>query len=757
MDELHRVRLRVRGIVQGVGFRPFVYGLATRAGLSGFVLNDPDGVLIEVEGPAAATSSFERRLSAEAPPLAVIEGVEREAIHPAGGEGFEIRISEASGRLETPISPDVATCDECLAEILDPAERRYRYPFTNCTNCGPRFTITAGIPYDRVNTTMAAFEMCPACKSEYEDPSDRRFHAQPVACPDCGPSTQLLDAGGAPVEGDAVTGTARLIAEGRIVAVKGLGGYHLACDAANEAAVAELRRRKAREEKPLAVMVGSLEEAAALVRVDRDAAVVLGSRRRPITLLPRIDGAAVAPSVAPDNRYLGVMLPYTPLHHLLMRELRRPIVLTSGNLSDEPIAYRDEDALSRLGTVADAFLTHDRDIHVRCDDSVVRVIDGADYPIRRSRGFAPEPLLVRAAFPRPVLAAGPELKHTFCFGKGARAIVSHHIGDLETWESMSAFLEGVAHFRRVFDVAPEVVAYDLHPEYLSTKWALGSDIPTKVGVQHHHAHIASCLADNGRSERVVGLALDGTGFGDDGAIWGCEVLACDLESFTRHLHLRYVPMPGGAAAIEQPWRMAAVYLEAAFGPGALPDLGVSARAGEAWEPVLRMVRAGLNSPPTSSAGRLFDAAAALCGVRDRVSYEGQAAAELEQLADPSSSLTYGCPIEGDEIDGVALIGALAADVASGRDVGDAAAAFHDGLAAALAEACEIVREREGLETVALSGGTWQNLLLLERTRTRLAGKGFEVLIHRRVPANDGGISLGQAVVGAARVRLDVVG
>jgi hydrogenase maturation protein HypF len=747
-----RVRLRVRGTVQGVGFRPFVYGLADRLRLAGFVLNDSDGVLIEVEGPPEAVSSFRGALAVDSPPLAAIEEIDVQEIAPEGSPPiFAIHESRNGEGAHTPIPPDVATCPECLEEILDPGQRRYRYPFTNCTNCGPRFTITTRVPYDRPHTTMSAFEMCPACRREYEDPSDRRFHAQPIACPACGPRLHLSHRSGSrSTEKDVICEVSDLLRRGQIVALKGLGGYHLVCDATEEDSVAELRRRKRREEKPLAVMVGSPEEAQEIIDALPVEVSVLTSRRRPIVLLERVPDAPIAPSVAPNNRYLGVMLPYTPLHHLLMQEVKRPLVMTSGNVSDEPIAFADDDAHRRLGPIADVFVSHDRVIHTRCDDSVVRVVGGKEYPIRRSRGYAPEPLLVAPLFARAVLAAGPELKHTFCIGKGRRAIVSHHIGDLETWEAMSAFLDAVEHFTRTFDVVPEVIAHDLHPDYLSTKWALEIDGVSTIGVQHHHAHIASCLADNGRWERVIGLALDGTGYGEDGALWGCEVLAADLADYDRHLHLGYVPMPGGTAAIREPWRMAAVYLDAAF-VGAVPDVGVVRRNGAAWDPVLRMIRTGVNSPRTSSAGRLFDAAASICGVRDRVSYEGQAASELEQLADPSTTRSYPCPLIGNEIDGVALVGALAEDIQSGTPVGEAAAAFHNGLAGALVAACEVAREREGLKTVALSGGTWQNTFLLERVRAWLADAGFEVLIHGRVPANDGGISLGQAMVANARV------
>jgi len=741
-----RVRLRVRGTVQGVGFRPFVYGLAHAAGLSGFVLNDPSGVLIEIEGTEAGISRFRARLAEEPPAMAAIDHVDVEVIPSAGSISFEILESSHLGAAATQVAADAATCDECLAEIADPAARRYRYPFTNCTNCGPRFTIVKDVPYDRPNTTMDDFEMCAECKTEYEDPADRRFHAQPIACPACGPSLRLLDAGWNRIAGDPILETASLVAAGRIVAVKGLGGYHLACDATNEAAVERLRSRKQREEKPLAVMVANLEAARALCEVGDVDAAVLSSRRRPIVLLPRSRGSNLAPSVAPGNRFLGLMLPYTPLHHLLIKEVGGPLVLTSGNHTDEPIVHHDEQAFARLGEIADAFLIHDREIHVRCDDSVVRVVSRNDYPLRRSRGFAPEAVIVRP-FSRPVLAAGGELKHTFCIGVGERAILSHHIGDLATWEAMSALLEGVEHFTRVFDAAPEVVAYDLHPEYLSTKWAKGLDVPTKIAVQHHHAHIASCLADNGREGPVIGLALDGTGWGDDDTIWGCEVLECDFAFYRRRAHLRYIPLPGGEAAIKQPWRVAAVYLREAFGEAA-DELALDfvRRTRDEWRPILSMAASGINSPPASSAGRLFDAVAALSGLRDNVTYEGQAAAELEQIADPSVTIAYPCSVRDSEIDGVELVAAAAEDLAHGRSVGHVSAAFHNGLARSLVQCCRQLRVESGLDVVALSGGTWQNLLLLERVAGGLTEDGFEVLIHRRVPPNDGGLALGQAVV-----------
>ena len=528
---LTRTRVRVEGIVQGVGFRPFVHALAGRLGLAGLVGNDAGGVCVEVEGASETVERFLEALAAEAPPLAVIERVTATPLAPTGSSGFAIAPSQAGGERQALVSPDTATCADFLAELSDPADRRHRYPFINCTNCGPRFTIVRDVPYDRPATTMASFAMCADCAREYHDPGDRRFHAQPVCCPACGPSLALLDRDGTAAEGDPLAGAAARLRDGAVVAVKGLGGYHLAADAASEPAVAGLRARKHREDKPFAVMVADLAGARALCRVDPAEEAMLASPRRPIVLLrrrPEGAGSAVAPSVAPGNRSLGVMLPYTPLHHLLLAEVGRPIVLTSGNVSDEPIAYLDGEAVERLGGIADWFLVHDRPILVRADDSVVRAFRGRELPLRRSRGFAPQPLGLPWPFPRHVLACGAELKHTFCLAKGGHAFVSHHIGDLENYETFRSFTEGVGHFRRLFAVEPEVVAHDLHPEYLSTKYALELDGVELEGVQHHHAHVAACLADNGEPGPVIGVAYDGLGYGADGTIWGGELLVADL-------------------------------------------------------------------------------------------------------------------------------------------------------------------------------------------------------------------------------------
>jgi hydrogenase maturation protein HypF len=741
-----RTEVRVEGVVQGVGFRPFVYALANRLGLAGLVGNDVHGVFVEVEGSAARVDDFLIALRADAPPLANVERVATRDIPPTGAPGFRIVASPAGGERAALVSSDSATCADCLRELADPADRRFGYPFINCTNCGPRFTIVRDVPYDRPFTTMAEFAMCAECAAEYHDPADRRFHAQPTCCPACGPHLTLLDSD----TDEPIRATADLLLDGAIVAVKGLGGYHLATDATNHTATATLRTRKHREDKPFAVMVSTVEHARTLCEVDDLAESLLTGRRRPIVLLPRLPGISLATAVAPGNRQLGVMLPYTPLHHLLLAAVGRPIVLTSGNVSDEPIAYRDADALDRLRGIADAFLRHDRAIHLRTDDSVVRPFDGREAVLRRSRGYVPEPITLARGFPRPVLACGAELKNTFCLAKGNRAFLSHHIGDLENFETLRSFTEGIAHFRRLFDIDPVLVAHDLHPEYLSTKYALDLDGVDLLAVQHHHAHIASCLADNDESGPVIGVAFDGTGYGTDGTIWGGEFLLADLAGFTRAAHLDPVPMPGGTAAIRSPWRMAAAHLAAAY-PDGIPELAVRDRNAPHWDAVLGLAVRGVNSPRTSSAGRLFDAVAALLGVRDTINYEGQAAVELEQRADPDVSGTYPMSTH-DSLPCAELVRAVVDDLGRGEPIPTIAARFHNAVADAVTGICARIRERTGIGVVALSGGVWQNLLLTTRTVRALRARGFRVLTHSRVPCNDGGISLGQAAVAAARDR-----
>jgi hydrogenase maturation protein HypF len=738
-----RVAVRVEGTVQGVGFRPFVYSLATRLGLAGLVGNDVDGVFAEVEGAPEAVAEFLAALERDAPPLARIDHVATENIEPDGSTTFAIAPSGSGGQRNTLISADTAMCGDCLRELTDPADRRFGYPFINCTNCGPRFTIVRDVPYDRAMTTMAGFAMCTRCAAEYHDPADRRFHAQPTCCPACGPRLSLLAPDAGAIVGEPLAAAAALLRHGRVLGVKGLGGYHLAVDASCQEAAAALRARKHREDKPFAVMAAS--------------AGLLTSPRRPIVLMPRRPDA-VAAAVAPGNRQLGVMLPYTPLHHLLIQALSGPIVLTSGNRSDEPIAYRDEEAFARLAGIADAFLTHNRAIHIRTDDSVVRAFRGRGMLIRRSRGYVPEPVGVRARFPRPVLACGAELKNTFCLAKEGRAVISHHIGDLENTETLRSFTDGIAHFTRLFDIDPQVVAYDLHPEYLSTKYALDLDGVGHCGVQHHHAHIASCLADNSEEGPVIGVAFDGTGYGTDGTLWGGEFLVADLAAFQRGGHLAPVPLPGGAAAIKQPWRMAAAYLTTAY-PGGPPDgLDVVARNERSWGVVVALAGKGINAPLTSSAGRLFDAVAALVGVRDAINYEGQAAVELEQLADPGETGAYRAGIAAREpfcIEGADLVRAATKELRGGTAAPVIAARFHNGVAALIEDGCVLLRERTGLGTVALSGGVFQNLILAHRATARLEARGFRVLVHSRVPCNDGGISLGQAVIAGARDRAGV--
>jgi hydrogenase maturation protein HypF len=761
VGELVRTAVRVEGVVQGVGFRPFVYSLATGLGLTGHVGNDVDGVFAEVEGEAEAVGTFLLLLRQQAPPLARVERITTSSRPPVGSADFTIAPSQPGGQRRALVSADSATCADCLRELANPQDRRYRYPFINCTNCGPRFTIVRGVPYDRPLTTMSSFRMCALCAAEYHDPADRRFHAQPVCCPACGPQLALTDDTGTRLTGsqaDPIAAAAGMLRAGMVLAVKGLGGYHLAADAGNETACAALRARKHREDKPFAVMVPDLAAASRLCALDETAQRLLTSARRPIVLMPRRPeaGELVASSVAPGNSHLGLMLPYTPLHHLLLDQAGGPIVATSGNVSDEPIAFQDADALDRLGRIADAFLLHDRAIHIRTDDSVVRAVGGREVVLRRSRGYAPEPLRVRHAFRRPVLACGAELKSTFCLAKEDHAFVSHHIGDLENAETLLAFTSGIEHFRRLFDIEPEIVAHDLHPDYLSTKYAAELAGVGLLGVQHHHAHIASCLADNDTDGPVIGVAFDGTGYGPDGTIWGGEFLIADLTGFDRAGWLEPVPMPGGAAAIRQPWRMTAAYLAAAY-PGGVPaNLAVRHRNEASWGPVTTMAARGINSPLTSSAGRLFDAVAALLGVRDAIHYEGQAAIELEQLADPAERGSYPASVVTGagggqlRVRGADLVRAAAGDVAADVARPVVAARFHHGVADAIVSACQALRDTRGLGVVALSGGVFQNLLLTAEVTARLEDARFRVLTHSRVPCNDGGISLGQAVVAAAR-------
>ena len=745
-----RVRTRVEGTVQGVGFRPFVYRLADELGLAGFVLNDERGVLIEVEGREREVERFLDRLPAEAPPLAAVERVTPARVALVGEGTFRIVESRRRGQPDALVSPDTATCEDCRRELFDPADRRYRYPFINCTNCGPRFTIVRGVPYDRPLTTMAGFEMCAACRAEYEDPGDRRFHAQPNACAECGPRARLVAPDGAEREAaDPLRAAAEQLLSGAVLAVKGLGGYHLACRAEDEGAVARLRARKHREDKPFALMAPSLESARELVELGPDEEELLRGRERPIVIARRRPGARVARAVAPRSRDLGVMLPYSPLHQLLLADAGTPLVMTSGNVSDEPIAYEDADALRRLAPIPDVFLVHDRPIHMRTDDSVVRSrAPGAPLILRRSRGYVPGSVALPLAARRPLLACGAELKSTFCLAKGRRAWVGHHIGDLQNWETLRSFREGIEHFERLFAVEPEVVAHDLHPDYLSTRYALEREGLRPVGVQHHHAHLAACLAEHGEGGPAVGAIYDGTGHGSDGTAWGGEILVGDLGGFERVGHLLPVPLPGGDRAVREPWRMACAWLSEALGELAPPAPGVEA---DRWRDVAELARrGGPAAPPTTSVGRLFDALAALCGLRSAVNYEGQAAAELEGAADPRERSAYPLPTSGPVLDPRETVLAARSDLERGRPVAAVAARFHNALAAATADACAAAADARRLGTVVLSGGVFQNRLLLERTDEALRRRGLKVLVPRLLPPNDGGIAYGQAAVAAAR-------
>ncbi len=768
-----RINIRVIGIVQGVGFRPHVYRLATELALVGWVRNDARGVEIEVQGAEDALRDMVRRVKDDAPPLARVDEVQVRDVSTESDGGFHIARSGAAPRSDVLVGPDTATCDDCLRELFDPADRRYRYPFINCTNCGPRFTIVRDVPYDRPLTTMAGFEMCERCRAEYEDPANRRFHAQPNACPVCGPRVTLLDAAGVPVPagdgaGDVVRQAARVLTGGAILAVKGLGGYHLACRADDEGTVATLRARKHREDKPFALMVPDRATAETLAELGPEEAALLESRQRPIVLAPRLPEAAVAAAVAPGHRDLGLMLPYTPLHHLLLRDVGTPLVMTSGNVSDEPIAFRDDDALTRLAEIADLFLVHDRPIETRTDDSVVRVVRvaGRRQPmmLRRSRGWVPVPIELPMNAP-PLLACGAELKNTFCVARGRRAWMGHHIGDLENYETLRSFTEGVEHFQRLFDVEPELVVHDLHPDYLSTKYALDerAELPP-LGIQHHHAHLAACLAEHGHPGPAVGAIFDGTGLGTDGTIWGGEILVGDLLDFRRRGWIRPVPMPGGAQAIRQPWRMALTWLVESLGQevSEIPATLSDSVDPERWQAVAAVRRAGVRSPVTSSAGRLFDGVAALAGVRAEIRYEGQAAIELEMAAAESLDAErggsepdpYPLPVE-ESPDGLVLdpretIRAILDDIAKGTLPGRIGLRFHESLARATADAVLRIARTEGLTTAVLSGGVFQNVLLLERTATLLGEGGIEVLVPGRLPPNDGGIAFGQVAVAAAR-------
>jgi hydrogenase maturation protein HypF len=749
---LQRQRIIIEGIVQGVGFRPFVYQLAVRFELAGSVRNDTRGVTVEVEGKKSTLGLFVAAIRTEKPPLAVIQSVNVQSVPVQGESGFRILQSALDESRRAQVAPDTFVCDDCQQELFDPADRRYQYPFINCTNCGPRYTIVTGIPYDRPLTTMADFPLCVDCQAEYDDPTSRRFHAQPNACQLCGPQLQLLDAEGQALAGkDPLAETVTRLKQGQIVAVKGLGGYHLAVDAENQDAVLELRRRKQRDEKPFALMVRNLATVQEFAAVKDDEARLLQGPERPIVLLRKKQGQTLAESIAPDNHYFGIMLPYTPLHYLLLGDEFKALVMTSANLSDEPIAFEDDEARQRLMSVADAFLAHDRRIYTRTDDSIGRVMAGRPLLLRRSRGFVPSAIALTDER-RPVLAVGAELKNTVCLIRGDRAFLSQHIGDLKNLEVYDSFKKTVTHLQSILEVQPERVAHDLHPDYYSSRYALEeSGLPT-VAVQHHHAHMASCLAEHGIEEPAIGVIFDGIGYGTDGNIWGGEFLVGDIRTCERVGHFRYQPMPGGDLATSEPWRMALSYLQSIYGevPGELKVFDGIAENERRL--VAQATAKGINAPLTSSCGRLFDAVAAILGLRQTVSFEGQAAMQLEMLADPTQSTSYPCLLS-DENDLVIynptpMIASIVNDLQAGLGVAAIAGRFHLSIATMIEEVCAELSQRTGLNRVVLSGGVFQNCLLTEMALARLEKSGFDILTHSLVPPNDGGLALGQAVIAA---------
>ena len=750
--------IEIRGVVQGVGFRPWVYRLATQGELGGHVRNDATGVTIEAFGSEEAIDLFMRRLEESPPPAAAIGEIRSWTIPVDPVAAFSIVHSQETAERRISIPPDLATCPECVSEIFDPTDRRYRYPFTNCTNCGPRFTITRDVPYDRPATTMAPFRMCPACQREYDDVGDRRFHAQPNACPACGPTLELIAPDGHFIaDADPIGAVAAALVEGHVVAIKGLGGFHLACDATSPEAVQRLRVRKRRDEKPFAVMVQDLAQAGEIAVLGEDERRLLASIERPIVLATRRVGGCLAPEVAPNNPLVGVMLPYTPLHHLLLHEVRRPLVMTSGNLSEEPLAYRNDEALQRLAGIADLFLIHDREIETRCDDSVARVIGGRPVVLRRARGYVPRSIAVSPAFDTPVLACGALLKNTFCIGIADAVYLGQHIGDLENLETYRSFEESIARMEKFLHVAPAVIAHDLHPEYMSTTYALARPEQLKIGVQHHHAHVVTAMAEHGLPGPVIGVAYDGTGYGTDGTAWGGEVLVTRHEAFERVATLRPVPLAGADAAIRHPWRIALALLEDAF-DGDVPLDGL--RLFSAVSPgdvavVRQMIATRFRSPLAHGAGRYFDGIGSLVLARPDSRYEGQVALEWNGVADPSETGRYGYATDRRQspwqIDFRPMIRDVVRELRAGVSAAAISARFHNTITAATAEIVREIARLHGSLPVVLTGGCFQNALLAERLAGELASR-FTVHLHRQVPPGDGGLALGQAVVAAAIAR-----
>lgn len=762
---IKRKKFRVNGVVQGVGFRPFVFSLASEMGLSGSILNSPGGVVIEAEGPVDILAGFEEKLHSEAPPLALILECRGEEIPVNNEAGFIILRSQSGEENDTLISPDVAICENCLAEMRDPGDRRHLYPFINCTDCGPRFSIVHSIPYDRANTSMKDFPLCPACQREYEDPANRRFHAQPNACPVCGPSISLEASGRktdtefSSLTGPEVVSRAQdLLRQGAILAVRGIGGFHLAVDATNNEAVQRLRDRKGREEKPFAVMAKDLKSISDICTLSEAEKAAVESWQRPIVLLRKSGGESLAPAVAPGNVSYGLMLPYSPLHFLLLDGPLRYLVMTSGNYTDEPIAISNQEAVSRLSGIADYFLFHDREILQRCDDSIVRIAGNNKLSLlRRSRGFVPYPVIICEKSPERILACGPELKNTIAFLREDQVFISQHIGDLDNPEAFSFYRHCISHLGKILKIEPSCLAHDLHPEYLSTKWALDQGLPC-LAVQHHHAHLASVLADNCIKEPAIGIILDGTGYGEDCTIWGGEVLAGDASGYERLSWLKPFRLPGGTMAIKQPWRIALSLIYQEFGNALMnmPLYFLSIPDERQLRNLLKMSESGFNSPLTSSCGRLFDGVSALLGIKPVIAYEAQAAISLEMCAAENELSLYNEAVEAvnslGPIELSTLLRMILKDLERKTDKGVIAARFHNTLAEMFTKSALLAREKTGLRKAALSGGVYQNVLFSRRITAALEREGFEVITHTQVPANDGGISLGQVAVAQRMLR-----
>ena len=798
-----RKEIKITGIVQGVGFRPFVYNLATSLGLKGYALNSSEGVIIDVEGETQKIDEFILFLNPNSkipnpksqiklPPLSRIENIEvAERLSLCGYTSFEIRESLPDGKFAL-ISPDIATCPDCLSELLNPDDRRYQYPFTNCTNCGPRYSIILDIPYDRPKTTMAKFKMCPDCEREYHDPTNRRFHAQPNACHVCGPQIKLIVQSSKfkVNERESLKTAIELLKQGAIGAIKGLGGFHIACDATNDEAVRKLREKKRRSNKPFAIMCPDIGVVKKICNVSAQSEILLSSELKPIVLLPKLQNNIISEYIAPDNNYFGVMLPYTPLHHLLFclenrvqgvkdsrtrvekhlnprtLESSNPsfiaLVMTSGNLSEEPIVINNDEAIEKLSDIADFFLFHNRDIYMRVDDSIVREYNGEKIVIRRSRGYVPYPIELGIDMPE-ILGCGGELKNTFTLTKGHYEIMSQHIGDLENYEAIEFFKETLNNLKKSFRVEPTIIAHDLHPDYWTTKFVketAQSSNAQLVGVQHHHAHIASCMAENHIREKVIGIAWDGTGYGTDGAIWGGEFMIADYKGFERAGHFRYVPLPGGDKAIREPYRIALSHLYDAYGVAFLKfDIPFINQNKDKTKNILKMIDSRINTVETSSAGRLFDAVSSIINGIDAVTFEGEAAIKLEMIADSSVKDSYSYQLSALNlqpiiIDTRTLIRQIVTDLLNGVDRPVISAKFHNTLAEIIAEVCKKIKIDTGIDKVVLSGGCFQNIFLLDRTLDKL-GNEFNTYIHKDVPTNDGGISLGQAVIAAEKSKADI--